>query len=328
MLVRSHLQRRHQSAIMRFMFFLPALAVFSAAQSALHAQAVDPAHALAQKFAIESQPDIQKRASKAKPAPIKSAVSSQAARGSQNAPPPSAEYEQEMLAAARAEAEARAQAAKVEPALVVTTEPRAATPVAAPMQIKIEAKIKAPYVGIRTAEAQSAKPASPAKSDGRATVLLVLSHTPEQPSSVPRTFDPILCVKSECYISTGPNSDARPVPESQALSTKNAITSGAGACAGKSQCTFRGIEISANTQLEIVDLGLVRHDRRRALNAKIDQSCRLVEGDLTCDHPLTAPDYRVWIVPEDVAKSAGPEELEAALDDELPEPDIALDTDK
>ncbi len=69
-------------------------------------------------------------------------------------------------------------------------------------------------------------------------------------------------------------------------------------------------------------------ERREALDATIDESCRVEDSDLVCDHPLTAPDYRIWIVPEDVAGTAGSDGLEAALADELPEPDIARDTDK
>jgi hypothetical protein len=196
------------------------------------------------------------------------------------------------------------------------------------MQIKIEAKIAAPAIQVRTADAQTAKPAAVAPASGRATVLVVLSHTPERPGSLPRTFDPILCMDAQCYVSSGSVTQAKPIAKPQALSTKNTITAGAGACAGKNQCAFRGIDISAKSQVEIVDLGLVRHERREALDATIDKSCRVEDGDLACDHPLTAPDYRIWIVPEDVAATAGSHGLESALADELPEPDLVLDTDK
>lgn len=309
---------------------LSALVALTAAPGVLQAQSVDPAHALAQKFAAEKQSETRAPPPAAKPAPPKDARVKATPVKSILAPPPSAGYEREMLDEARAEADARAQSAKREtppsPQAQRRTPPPA--PAAGPMQIKIEARIAAPAIQVRTADAQTGKPAAVAPASGRATVLVVLSHTPERPGSLPRTFDPILCMDAQCYVSSGPATQAKPIAKPQALSTKNTITAGAGACAGKNQCAFRGIDISAKAQVEIVDLGLVRHERREALVAAIDKSCRVEDGDLACDHPLTAPDYRIWIVPEDVAGTAGPNGLEAALADELPEPDIALDTDK
>ena len=314
---------------MRHTFLLlSALVALTAAPGVLQAQSVDPAHALAQKFAIENQGVTRTAPAAAKPAPPKDARVKATPVNSILAPPPNADYEREMLDAARAEADARAQSAKREtpPNPQAQTPPPA--PAAVPMQIKIEARIAAPAIQVRTADAQTAKPAPVAPASGRATVLVVLSHTPERPGSLPRTFDPILCIDAQCYVSSGPASQAKPIAKPQALSTKNTITAGAGACAGKNQCAFRGVDISSKSQVEIVDLGLVRHERREALDATIDKSCRVEDGDLVCDHPLTAPDYRIWIVPEDVAATAGSHGLESALADELPEPDIARDTDK
>lgn len=305
---------------------LSALIALTAAPGVLQAQSVDPAHALAQKFAVENK-GVTRTAPAAASRPKDARVKTTPAE-SILAPPPSADYEREMLDAARAEADARAQASKIEQAKTHIPVPPASAPAAVPMQIKIEAKIAAPAIQVRTADAQTAKPAAAAPVSGRATVLVVLSHTAERPGSLPRTFDPILCMDAQCYVSSGPASQAKPIAKPQALSTKNTIMAGAGACAGKNQCAFRGVDISAKSQVEIVDLGLVRHQHREALDATIDKSCRVEDGDLVCDHPLTAPDYRIWIVPEDVAGAAGPHGLQAALADELPEPDIALDTDK
>ncbi len=317
---------------MRHTFLLLwALVALTAAPGILQAQSVDPAHALAQKFAAEKQSETRAPPPAAKPAPPKDARVKATPAKSILAPPPSADYEREMLDAARAEASARAQSAKRETLLNPQAQPQtppAPAPAAVPMQIKIEAKIAAPAIQVRTAEAQTPKPAAVAPASGRATFLVVLSHTSERPGSLPRTFDPILCMDAQCYVSSGPATQAKPIAKPQALSTKNTITAGAGACAGKNQCAFRGIDISAKSRVEIVDLGLVRHERREALDATIDESCRVEDSDLVCDHPLTAPDYRIWIVPEDVAGTAGSDGLEAALADELPEPDIARDTDK
>lgn len=323
-----------------FPYALPVVILLSSSVT----QAQDAAHALAQKFAVE-----EKSAQKPATAPqAKPKAPSASAERAQPAPRPAAtsDDESEMLNAARAEAEARkaqdnAAAAKAAaPAAVAESKPAAApapapaappapaTPAApeakskapaAPVQIKIDAQIKSPAV--------SAPPARDASAP-RASVLVVLSHHDDEPGTFPKTFDPVICFADTCYVSTGTASEATLVSRAQVLSTKNTITAGAGACAGKAACAFRGVSVPPAAQLQIVDLGLVKHDRRDTIEAKIDTTCAADQGDLICSNPLTAPDYRVWIVPEQLAASLKPESLEAALADELPEENVTLDTDK
>ncbi len=145
---------------------------------------------------------------------------------------------------------------------------------------------------------------------------------------IPKTFDPILCLGDVCYVSTGAGTDARRVSHQEAFSPKNSMATGAGACAGTPACAFRGVNLPDNASAQIVDLGLVRPELRKAITAKIDPTCTVEDDFLACDKPIAAPDYRIWIVPEDVAEKAGGERIEAALDAELPEEDLTLETDK
>lgn len=322
------------------------LAVYSAACAALFAshqsfaEPANPAHALAAKFAADSEP---KSAAKPTATPAKPTQPPRVAAPAKTAD----NYEKEMLDAARAEAEARrkvdaAAAAPHKPVAAAQPAPGDAAPPATapaadpkpaaapsapaaakpPVQIKIQADIKAP----------AATPAAPAPvRDAKApvaAVLVVLIPEAGGSNAFPKTPDPILCIADNCYISAGAGKEARLVTRADALGPKNTITGGAGACAGQTHCTFRGVAIPEGAELQIIDLGLVRHAKREAFAARIDTSCALQEGDLVCDRPMTAPDHRVWIVPELLAKEAGPERLEAALDDGLPEENVALDGDK
>jgi len=267
------------------------------------AEEANPAHALAQKFAVEPQ-------AKPKPAPGK----------------PSETYEKEMLDAARAEAEARRQsnveaapAAPVEAAPSQTNPPPASQPRPAQhTQIRIEAKITTPAPAPTPARDESAP---------RETVLVVLTKKPDA-GALPATADPIICSEDICFVSAGSGSEAQVIARADALSTRNTITDGAGACKGKAQCAFRGVTLKPGAAFQIVDLGLLHHERHESIEAKVDATCAVTDGDLGCDNPLTAPDYRVWLMPEDVAKSAGPEKIDAALADELPEENVSRDGDK
>ncbi|HMN39085.1 MAG TPA: hypothetical protein PKD49_15430 [Hyphomicrobium sp.] len=311
---------------MRHTFYLlPALAALTVAPATLRAQSLEPAHALAQKFALEHPGETPRTRAVAKPAQAQRPSASVAE--SIVTAPPGEDYERDMLNQARAEAVTQAQSTRkmAQPDMPLQTPSAAA---AAPMQINIEATIKAPRLQVRTADARASKHAAISPASGRATVLLVLSDMTGESDGQPKTFDPIVCVQTQCYVSTGAGTDAKRISKAQALSTKNAIAAGAGACAGRSRCAFRDVEIAVETQLEIVNLGLAQHKRHEALDAAVDKSCHVEDGELACDHPLTAPAYRIWIVPEDVAGHAGPDALEAALADELPEPNVALDTDK
>ncbi len=263
-------------------------------------------------------------------------------------PAPGPDYEKDMLDAARAEAEARQQTqtkqpepkqpeptappvampaaaapasaqAAVQPQTAAAPEP-APTPAATP-QIKIEAKVSSP--------APSA-PAVVPRPEGapRATILAVLTQHASNGARAITPPDPIICLDDICYISAGPIADAKLISRAEALSTKNTVTSGAGACKGVNRCAFRGVSMKPGDEIQIIDLGLVGHDKREPADVTPDKSCRVDAGDLVCDHPVAAPDYRIWVVPEAVAAAAGPGAIEAALADDLPEEDVARADDK
>ena len=347
------------------------------------AGANDPAHELAQKFAIGDQaktaaqpqpnnppPKLQLTAPKpavAAPKPQTQAhtqAQAQVQAPAPKAPPaptakprppaPGPDYERDMLEAARAEAQAREKlqtqqaeskppavapaaptpaAASAQPPATVAppsspppsaqaTTPQVPAPApAASPQIRIEAKVNVP------APAAAAIVTRP-EGAPRATILAVLTHHARDSARAITPPDPIICLADICYISAGPNADAKLISRSDALSTKNTVTSGAGACKGMSRCAYRGVSMKRGDEVQIIDLGLVGHDKREPADVTPDTSCRVDEGDLVCDQPVAAPDYRIWIVPETVAAAAGPGAIEHALADDLPEEDFARADDK
>ncbi len=200
-------------------------------------------------------------------------------------------------------------------------QPAAAPAHAASPQIKIEAKVNIP------APAAAAIVSRP-EGAPRATILAVLTHHAHDAGRPITPPDPIICLADICYISAGPNADAKLISRSDALSTKNTVTSGAGACKGMSRCAYRGVSMKRGDEVQIIDLGLVGHDKREPADVTPDTSCRVDEGDLVCDQPVAAPDYRIWVVPETVAAAAGPGAIEHALADDLPEEDFAQAGDK
>lgn len=279
-------------------FFIAILSSSVVVTAPLRAQ--DAAHALAQKFAGEDKPVTGPKAPSS-PAPVRT--------------PPPPEYEREMLDRARAEAEqrktaAQPQSARPEPATKATEPTRPATTAAVP------------------AAAPAPAEAAPATTSRRnvATILVVLSHLDD--GTAQQSFDPIVCAGERCYVSAGSADPARAIARKDVLSTKHAISGGAGACAGKGACAFRAVPIENEPDLQIVDLGIVRHDLRDPVRVEIDTTCNTQSGALMCDSPFVAPDYRIWVVPEAIAAEATAAALDAALESELPQLDITLETDK
>lgn len=297
-------------------------------------------HALAQKFAVEDKQVPQP----AKPQPKRVAETKPAAT---RAPAPGQDYEREMLEAAKAEAaqrqtteqdKSKATGASAPAAAPVAAAQKAAdvpssnsAPAATPAAVAEPPARKAtPPAEIEVqADVPTASPAAEPKgtaATNRASILVVLNQTGSD--EIPKTFDPILCLGEVCYVSTGNETEARRVSRKDALSTKSSMATGAGVCAGSPACAFRGIDLPEGTAAQIVDLGLVRPEQREAVKARIDPTCTVEDDFLACDRPVTAPDYRIWIVPEAVAVKAGGERIEAALDAELPEENVTLETDK
>lgn len=284
-------------------------------------------HALAQKFAVEEKAAPQP----AKPQQKKMAETKPGPR----APAPGQDYEREMLDAAKAEAAQRQTpdpqkpqtANQPAPAAAPAQSPPGAKPAATGVPQAPAAK-SVPQVQIKVqANVPATIAAQPREASGAlASILVVLNQTGS--GEIPKTFDPILCLGDVCYVSTGNETDARRVSRQDALSAKSSMATGAGACAGTPACAFRGVSLTESASAQIVDLGLVRHEPREMITAKIDPTCTVEDDFLACDKPIAAPDYRVWVVPEAVAAKAGGERIEAALDAELPEENVVLETDK
>ena len=80
------------------------------------------------------------------------------------------------------------------------------------------------------------------------------------------------------------------------------------------RCVFRNVPVSpSQAWLQPVDLGWIRHDRREPVAIAADPTCRIAKQGLTCDRAIKGPDYRLWLVPEDVAREAGSDLLQKAL---------------
>jgi colicin import membrane protein len=155
---------------------------------------------------------------------------------------------------------------------------------------------------------------------GRATVLLVMEPGRRGIRRFDHSAEPVLCTGPVCYISTGPGHIATPMPRMTALGPANTFGRRAGACRHTLGCVFRRVEIGeAGARLEPVDLRVMRHDRREPREARPDHTCEVVAGRLYCSEPARAGSWRAWIVPEDVAREAGPALLEAAVKAGLPD---------
>ena len=112
----------------------------------------------------------------------------------------------------------------------------------------------------------------------------------------------------------GPDRDARMVPRRKALGPLNTLGNRAGACNDSVHCVFRNVELAAaSTIVQPVDLRILKHDRRAALAARIDETCRIEHRTLTCAEWQSGGDYRLWVVPEAIAQAAGGAGLRSAL---------------
>lgn len=151
----------------------------------------------------------------------------------------------------------------------------------------------------------------------RVAVLMVLRPNAKRrrPSRrFDRTADPVLCLGSRCYISAGAERDAREMSRRQALGPGNSLGRRAGACRRSPRCVFRNVDLrTAAAEAQAIDLGWLRHDRRRPVILEADPTCRMIKRRLSCGLAIEAQDYRLWVVPESLARQIGPRALEDAL---------------
>jgi hypothetical protein len=153
---------------------------------------------------------------------------------------------------------------------------------------------------------------------GRATILMVLAASDGRPLNSERAADPILCLQDGCYVSNGPQAQASYHSFGQSLSLSGRIGRGAGSCNHARTCVFRDVDLgAASTLVQPIDLKLVRHDRREQREVSIDQTCKLIEGRLSCSRPVRTATYTLWIVPEHVAREIGSDKLANAVSDGL-----------
>jgi colicin import membrane protein len=158
-------------------------------------------------------------------------------------------------------------------------------------------------------------PPDASQSTTRATLLLVIEPGRRGIRRFNATADPILCIGDICYISRGAERDAQAMPRHHALGMINTLGRRAGACNASLECVFRNVDLGgAGVEVQPIDLRLLRHDRRRPLLARPDESCDLVDGRLVCFAPARGHTWRLWVVPEPVAREAGGPGLQAALD--------------
>ena len=166
---------------------------------------------------------------------------------------------------------------------------------------------------------QEARPQETRVQETRATLLLVMKPGSRGIRRYEQTADPIVCLGASCYVGGGADVPAASMTRAKALGPGNTLGQRAGACRHSLTCIFRGVETGrGGFDVQAIDLRILRHDRRETVHAEMDRSCSVASGKLACGRPIDAGSYRIWVVPEDVAREAGVNALWAALADGLP----------
>lgn len=291
--------------------FVATLAVMTSALS-VHADPLDPAQVIAQKFSGANN----EQASKPSPKP------------SQAASKPDADYEADMLSRARAEEadrekqEGRPQQVAVEPAAPVPAPPPAIAPAPEkqPAPAPVVTAVPPKPESERTIVAEAPKPGT-----APATVLLVLDT-----NGAPLSFkpDPIICIGDRCWLSNGIEAPAVSMPRTQAVALQTTEESSADSCTGKSACVYRGVAVDPDARIEVIEVGEGRGASAGAYTVPADTSCRSEGGALLCDNGLATQNFRIWVVPEAIAASAGPSSIEDAIENGLPDSGASTSNDK
>lgn len=188
----------------------------------------------------------------------------------------------------------------------------------------------APSTAAPAAAAAATVVAAPASGPtAQASVLLAIeTGGASTKSSDATTYDPIICVADTCFLSAGLTADAVKLSKVDALKLKSSNDASPDACRGKVACVFRNVALPKDALIQVVELGGATADPERTYAAEPDTSCKSSEGALACDNPIATADFRIWIVPEATAKTAGVDAIEDAVAESLPHRDIARDTDK
>ena len=266
---------------------------------------------------------------------------------------PPLDYEMDMLRRARAEQADRKSAEKpvqtAAPAKIFVTPPTAtpppptAKPDAAPIAPAAPAKPEPPKAAEAPAAAATAttKPAPSGAAPAvaatitpppgpavQASVLLAIETGGASSKGDSATLDPIICVGDHCFLSAGLTADAVKLSKADALKLKSSNDASPDACRGKVGCVFRNVGLAKNALIEVIEIGSHPSALAQTYSAEPDATCKTSDGALACENPIATADFRIWIVPEAIAKTAGVEAIEDAVADSLPHRDIARDTDK
>lgn len=205
-----------------------------------------------------------------------------------------------------------------------------AAPVAQPKELSLIPAAPLTIVApTALADAKPARASPPVQPTQQATVLLAFEAGSAVQDATRSMHDPIVCFDDRCIVSNGFDAAAKALPrdDAQKLTTSAGVT--LDTCRGKTACVFRDVAITAAPRLQVIDLGGDKTSNAGGgYTTEIDKSCRMSDGELTCDHPLATPDFRVWIVPEATAKKAGVVALEDALVEGLPQGELVSSADK
>lgn len=180
----------------------------------------------------------------------------------------------------------------------------------------------------------------------QATILLVLEPqtTSATSATVPNTpapaagalpdpirpaHDAMACIGDTCLVSNGFETAAKVLARSEAQALKSTDGVTPDTCRGKIACIYRDVAVPASPRAQILDLGSKgAPPHGDGFTTDVDQTCRITDGELTCDHALATPDFRMWVVPEATAKKAGAALLEDALVEGLPQANVVSSSDK
>ncbi|MFT3733254.1 MAG: hypothetical protein QM780_17855 [Hyphomicrobium sp.] len=286
---------------MKITALLVAIAATSVCALTAHAETVDPAQAIAQKFseASEEQPKSPQR----------------------TFDKPGSEYEEDMLQQARIEEFERQQQEARD-----TPKPSSAAPTAVPA---VPAAIVAPPAPAPAPKLAALPPKpvpepprivaeAPSLTPTSATVLLVLDPYGTGLDIKP---DPIICIDNNCWLSSGMTSPSRQMPRNQAVALESTDDQTGESCAGKSGCVYRNVTIDPASRIDVIEVGEGGGASVGAYTVGPDKSCRTEGNALLCNNGVATQNFRIWIVPEATAAAAGAASLENAVAEGLPPPE-------
>lgn len=167
-------------------------------------------------------------------------------------------------------------------------------------------------------------PPSAVRNATSVTVLLVMEPGTTGIRIGSKTADPVICLDTWCYVSTGPNSPAKIMTRGETLGPINTLGQRAGACRQSLTCIYRGLDVAAYftagakpASMQPIDLRYLHHDRRQPMALPLNEDCTALNGELRCASVIKGKGWTAWVIPEELAVKAGADALQAALDNGL-----------